>query len=589
MKLSAIAALIFLVLPQQNPVSKGSIEGLVLHIATGDPVPGARVTLTRVQTPPTALPSVPGAPPPPAPPQPASPLLPQNNPAVNTDSQGKFIFKDVDPGQYRIQAANNGYARTEYGQRVFGAQGTAVSVVAAQALNNLVIRLTPAGNVSGRIRDIGGQPVVGVQVQLMKASYNSNGQRSYQSAGSVTTNDRGEYRLYWVTPGRYYLIAGSSQGVPVTVGSGGASPNEVRDVYVATYYPNVTDISLATMLDVRPGNEISGIDVAINRQQLYRIRGRVIDARSDRPPQAVSFSTSSRSLTGGGVTMLAGQNQKYNRTDGSFELGNMAPGPYVIGAQITETSGIITSSDSRQNQPRAQPAIVIVGNADVDNLELTIFPPISVPGRLNIEGQALDTLTTLDRLRVQLVPPPDATSIPALGTQSQAQPVSTDGTFKIDNLVPGDYRVIVSGMPPGYYLKAARLDQADGIDQPLRVTLSSTGTLDVVLSPRAGQIDGTLVDDKQQIVRGTQAVLIPDRQRNRMDLYKTATSDQNGLFTLHGIPPGDYKLFAWEAIENFGYYDPELMRLYEAKGKLVRVSESSTQPVEIKIIPPIEP
>src|SRR5436190_2316763 len=102
MKLHAIAALTFLVLPQQNPtlqpppVPKGSIEGLVLHIGTGDPIPGARVTLTRVQGAPAALPSVPGAPPPP--PQPAAPLVLLNSPAVNTDSQGKYIFKDVDPG-----------------------------------------------------------------------------------------------------------------------------------------------------------------------------------------------------------------------------------------------------------------------------------------------------------------------------------------------------------------------------------------------------------------------------------------------------------------------------------------------------------
>src|SRR6185503_14000608 len=208
------------------------------------------------------------------------------------------------------------------------------------------------------------------------------------------------------------------------------------------------------MLDVRPGNEIGGIDVVIGRQQLYRIRGRVMDAGSDRPPQAVTFSTSSRSLTGGGVTMLGGQNQKYSNADGSFELGNMAPGPFVIGAQISETSGILPSG--QQNQPRAQPVVVTVGNADVENLELTIFPPMSVPGRLSVEGQSLATLTSLDRLRVQFATPPD-TAMAGPGTQSQSPPVSADGTFKIDNVIPGDYRVAIGGMPPGYYLKSARL------------------------------------------------------------------------------------------------------------------------------------
>jgi hypothetical protein len=364
------------------------------------------------------------------------------------------------------------------------------------------------------------------------------------------------------------------------------NPDEVQDVYVSTYYPNVTDMSLAAALNVQPGNEISGIDLAIERQQLYRVRGRVIDTRTDRPPQAATFSVTSRSLTGGGFTMFGGQNQRYNNSDGSFELRDMAPGTYVIGAQVTETSGIVTSP-SAPNQPRAQAPVILV-NAGVENVMLTIFPPLSLPGRLSIEGQPLTALTSLDRMRVQLQPPPDAAPL-GPGTQAQSQPISADGSFKIENLLPGDYRVAVSGMPPGYYLKAARLEHVDALEPPFRVAPSASGPLDVVISPNAGQIDGTIMDAKQQTVRDTQAVLIPDRARNRSDLYSTARSDQNGRFTFRGIPPGDYKVFAWEALEPFAYYDPDLMRLYEARGNPVRVTESSSQSVEVRIIPATEP
>ena len=87
----------------------------------------------------------------------------------------------------------------------------------------------------------------------------------------------------------------------LNIGGGGASPNEVQDVYVSTYYPNVnTDITLAASLNIQPGNEISGIDLSISRQQLYRIRGRIIDARTDKPPQAATLTISSRWLGGGG-------------------------------------------------------------------------------------------------------------------------------------------------------------------------------------------------------------------------------------------------------------------------------------------------
>src|SRR4051812_22998278 len=129
---------------QQSP--KGSIEGIVVRIGTAEPVPGARVTLSRVQAPATALPAAP--PPPSQPPLPpagavisiaqsvsappaglAGPLNSAAIPAVNTDSKGNFVFKDLDSGSYRIQVASNGYARTEYGQRVFGGQGTPVSLM----------------------------------------------------------------------------------------------------------------------------------------------------------------------------------------------------------------------------------------------------------------------------------------------------------------------------------------------------------------------------------------------------------------------------------------------------------------------------
>src|SRR3954462_10720030 len=55
---------------QQQP-PKGSIEGIVVRIGTAEPISGARVTLTRVQAPATALPAAPSLPPGQPPPPPA--------------------------------------------------------------------------------------------------------------------------------------------------------------------------------------------------------------------------------------------------------------------------------------------------------------------------------------------------------------------------------------------------------------------------------------------------------------------------------------------------------------------------------------
>ena len=570
-----IVAALFLVSAQQPQLAltepKGSIEGVVLQTGSNDPIAGARVTISRVLTTP--------------PPVGATPVVIPSIPAANTDSQGKFAFKDLEPGQYRLQVAKNGYARAEYGEPIVGVQGRPLTLALDQAIKDVVVHLTPGGNVSGRVRDLSGQPIVGVPVVLLKIAYNSNGQKTYTSGGSTRTNDRGEYRLYWVTPGRYYLNAGSTQGAPVNIGGGGASPNEVQDVYTSTYYPNVTDISYATVLVVQSGGELSGIDLSINRQQLYKVRGRLIDSRTDRPPQTATFSFSSRSLTGGGFVMNGLSNTRYNNTDGSFEMRDVAPGIYGIGTTVPDPNNPSPSPLIAQpNQARAQAAVTVV-NADVENVMLVITPPVSLPGRLIVEGQSLAAVPSLDRVRVQLGQSTDALAF-IQNASASSSTITTDGILKIDGLLPGDYRVTVSNMPPGYFLKSARLDQSDGIEQLLHVTASPIGQLEVVLSPDGGQIDGTILNDKQQPMNGVQAVLIPEQRRTRFDLYSTSRSDLAGRFTMKGIPPGDYKLFAWEAIEPFVYYDSEFMRVSEGRGKLVHVSESSTQNVELRSIPP---
>ena len=112
-----------------------------------------------------------------------------------------------------------------------------------------------------------------------------------------------------------------------------------------------------------------------------------------------------------------------------------------------------------------------------------------------------------------------------------------------------------------------------------------TERLEILLSPNAGQIEGDIVDEHGDPVRGVQPVLIPDRDRERRDLFKIVTTDQNGHFTIKGIPPGVYKVFAWEELDQFAYYDPEILRRYELQGKSVTVSESSKSTVHVKVIP----
>ncbi len=221
-----------------------------------------------------------------------------------------------------------------------------------------------------------------------------------------------------------------------------------------------------------------------------------------------------------------------------------------------------------------------VAGSDVDGLVITVGAGASIRGRLRVEGQTLAAVGNLGNLQVTLRPAVTGT------TSNRHRPVNADGAFRLDNVSPGDYFTTVQPLPPGYYVKAARLDQMDALEQPLVISGPVSGTLDILLSRAAGRVDGTVVDDRGQGVAGVQAVLVPaHRMRWRFDLFRTATTDGTGRFSLIGIPPGDYSLFSWEALESFAYLDEDVLRQSEAAGTSVRIAESSTAHVQIAIIP----
>ena len=286
--------------------------------------------------------------------------------------------------------------------------------------------------------------------------------------------------------------------------------------------------------------------------------------------------------------MGSGPNQTYNPATGTFEYRDIAPGTYVIGATLPDPAApgaaapLIPSSSA---QLRAQAAVTVSGS-DVENVVLTVAPAASLPGRFSIDGPELSTLAGLDRIRVQLSPSVDGiVSTNFAVSRPQAQPVNADGTFKVDNISAGEYRISVTALPPGYFIKEARLDQTDVLDQPMRFSGTVSGPLDIVVSANGGLIEGTVVNDKQKPMPGIQAVLIPSRQSNRIDLYKTAVTDDKGHFTMRGITPGDYKIYAWEALEQNAWFYSDLLRQFEQKGKFMQISEGAKENVEVKMIP----
>ena len=564
----------------QPPVARGRVEGVVLRAGTNEPVVGARVTLARPgeMNPNTSISNTgPGnsvslyaVPPVPTgtgtanAAQAAMNIPPLPIPPATTDEGGKFAFRDVDPGTYRLFVYHDGYVRQEYGQRVFPGQGAPLSLSAGEVLKDLRIALMPAGNVSGRIVDNLGKPAVGVQIQLMKALYNQIGLRTFQAVGNTRTNDRGEYRLHWVTPGRYYLVGGTPQGPAGFVGfGGGPNSNESGDSYTFTYYPGATDFSRATAVEVRPGAEVVA-DFLVPKQQLYIIRGRVVDPASPIPPPSASIALAFQNLTGANTIFT--RNPLYSGATGMFELRDVVPGTYLL---YVNTAGGVGR----------EPVEIV--NANIEGLVVTVNAGLSIAGRVSVEGGTVPNVG----VRIQLRPMAGGSPL-WFGNLPSTQQIQPDGTFRLENVLPGPYRITPPSVPE-LYVKQLRFDRFDALHQPVDIVQrgSEIPTLDIVLSPNVSQVEGLVTDAKLQPVAGVQVVLVPDSTRDRLDLYKTATTDQAGRFTITSVAPGDFKIFAWETLDGNQYFDPDFLRRSEPSAKPVRVTESSKQAVTIQVIP----
>ena len=591
MRLATITALAILVFqvapgpPQQQPQTlPAGITGVVVQAGSGEPIAKAQVTLTRVVNPPAAnlTPVVP-------------PLPVAQIPPVLTDNAGKFAFPDLEPGSYRLVAGRNGFVRMNYGERFSGGPGTIVSVPLGQTIKDVNFRLIQTAVVYGRVRDSAGEPAAGLAVQLLKPSYSVAGQRTFQTVGSGRTDDRGEYRLFWISPGRYYLAVTGNRNALTLISiegtillGGGGSPNEIAIAGQPTvYYPGTVDPLRASTIEIGAGGEAPSVDVTLPQQTVYRVRGRVIDPSTGQPPRSVSITMVPRDPGFAGLTTPNPPN--YNPGTGTFDLRDVVPGSYWLRAQASESTATTTIpasavgrtlSDALSSitglRTAAQISVDVAG--DIEGLVLTLSPGVSVPGTLRVEGQPLTTAPTAPRVTLRPTTPN------VLG--SGLQPVNADGTFTLLNIFPGEYRgVTVIPMPPDYFIKEARIEQTDVLNQPWVIGAAIRGNLDVVLSSAGGQIEGTVVDDRSQPVTAIQAVLIPDQDRGRTELIKTAVTDQNGKFTFRGVSPGTYKIYSWEGLEANAFFDPEVLRQYEQQGKAVRVAEGAKLTSEVKMIP----
>jgi hypothetical protein len=529
------------------------VEGTVLNAVTGQPVRKARITLTPAQ-------------------DGGEPVL------AATDAHGKYTLANIDPGKYGLMAAHDGYMEQHYGAKRPGEdqKGEQLELTAGSVKSGVDLNLTPLAAIMGFVRDEDGDPVRQVDVAVLAYSYGPTGKK-LRPVSNFQTDALGEYRLFDLPPGTYYLRAKPmSAQVPGT--------DQITEAYATVYYPNSQQQSGAGPIELSAGQEQRGIDFVLHQVPVSFIRGRVIppvggthcmaalEAGADelQPSYAeVSGSLAFATFVNISENMevdMSSPGIRPTGNDNKFEFRNVPLGSHTIRGRCMV---------GKQQYTTKLP--VQLDSAGLDNVELHPVGPSTITGQVRLEGESKSKVTDA---RIS-VGQSDGESFFMEGNSDSAEgKIAEDGTFSIGDLSAEIYHLMVS-KPGDLYVKSITEGGRDVQDSGVDLKAGGMSVaVQVVLSANGASIEGSVEDGA-----GAKVTLIPSDPQTSHASPITMVAGPGGHFAFPVVAPGRYKLYAWENVdENEAMYSAEFRKPFESKGQTVDVEEKQKATVQLPLI-----
>jgi hypothetical protein len=164
--------------------------------------------------------------------------------------------------------------------------------------------------------------------------------------------------------------------------------------------------------------------------------------------------------------------------------------------------------------------------------------------------------------------------------------VQKTGKVVMPGITPGRYRVMLE-RTQALYIKSIRWGTTDITDGQLDLLagVPPQTELAVVLGADGGQIEGVVTNEKSEACEDATVTLVPVGAHKSAPFHKRAVSDASGKFTIRGIAPGSYKIYAWDKVDvNAVMYDPDFLRPYEAAAHTIEVVANDKKAPELKLI-----
>lgn len=531
--------------PRDNPQEKTGtavLSGRVVATDTGKPLRRALVRASSQETP--------------------------QGRTVSTDADGRWQLKTLPAGSYRVSVSKGGYVDISYGQlRPFEA-GKVLELADGQTIEKVDVSLPRAGVITGRVLDEFGEPLTGARVQPMRYRYVGGQRRLGPIAIGDTTDDIGQFRLHGLSPGDYFISAQMQSGLMF-----GQSDDKVG--YGTTYFPGTAVQADAQRVRVAIGQETAQINITMATSRVATISG-TATSFSGRPISRGLLMLSSN--LGGPNMVTMGTSLK---PDGSFLFSNISPGDYRIQVQHTPNADdtVMFTNSGAPGTETGSVSVTVTGN-DISGLTIVTSPGATAAGRVTFEGMAKPTVAPA-ALNVSAAP--IEFGMMMMGGSVR---VRDDWTFEATGLTERR-RFRVNTPPQGWYLKSVSHEGNDITDTGVDFKEGQqVGGIEIVLTQRVTDVSGTVQDSRARPITDFVVVAFsPDSTKwGFMTRYvRTVRPNQEGRFSIKGLPPDEYYLIALDYLEMGEEGDPEQLEKWKANATRVTLADGEPKSLTLKL------
>ncbi|MEP6918401.1 MAG: carboxypeptidase-like regulatory domain-containing protein [Acidobacteriota bacterium] len=479
---------------------------------------------------------------------------------TTTDLDGRYEFTDLAAGQYRVSASKGSYVPLEYGQRKAFERGNPIDLTEGQVAQKVDITLPRGGVITGVLLDDVGDPAVGVRMTAMRQQYR-DGKRALVSIGrAVETNDVGQYRLYGLASGSYFLGA-----LPSTANT--AIPLFNSPSGAPTYYPGTVSEMEAQRVTVQPAQERTLPDFTLVPSRAVKVTGTATNATGGPVQMVMIMSTSQMS----GSNPMPGMKMGAVKPDGSFQLTNVAPGEYMIMATSNAGSG---------DQEISATPLTVAGE-DITGVTLHTTSGFRATGQIMFEQGVPPAGVSPAALTLMAAP----SSSVMTGTMARGT-IRDDWTFEIKGLAGQRLFRFGPGLPSGWMIQSVFQGQTDLTDKPLDVTEDVDRVL-ITLTNRPARISGRVVDDRGKPVTDCSVVIFPDDAAlwppaSTLYLRRLRPGD-DGTFKTENLPAATYLVVAIESLEPGEENDTELLEQLRALTTRVMLGWGDAKDLPLKL------